>query len=143
MLFRSELEAALGLAQLENWQDMIAKRKRNANYLTKNLHPYGAQGLIQLPYIDTHNSSAWMMYPLVMLGEDKWGMCNYLEESGIETREMLPLTNQPCYNGLFNEADYPVAQWINESGFYIASHQSLSLDDLDYMIDTISNYFME
>jgi len=138
----TELESAIGLAQLETWEDMILARKKNAQYLNDNLHEYAVEGLLQLPYVDDTNSSAWMMYPLVVLDESKWKICNYLEENGIETREMLPLTNQPCYGGLWNEGDYPVAQWINESGFYIGCHQGLDEYDLDKIIDTIGGYFL-
>ena len=47
---------------------------------------------------------------------------NYLEANGVETRDMLPLTNQPYYKEALaiNEDDYPVAKWINNNGFYIA-----------------------
>ena len=41
---------------------------------------------------------------------------------------MLPLTNQPVYHRLlgWREQHYPVAQWINNNGFYIGCHQDLT-----------------
>lgn len=134
----TELEAALGLAQLENWEDMIVSRKANANYLTQGLE--GVEDL-QLPYISKTNSSAWMMYPLVTVNESKWGLCNFLEERGIETREMLPLTNQPCYKGMWDARDYRIAEWINNGGFYVGCHQGLTVENLDRIIDTIKEWY--
>ena len=61
----------------------------------------------------------------------KAALCSWLEERGIETREMLPLTNQPCYQGRFWPDDFPVAKWVNESGLYIGCHQNLTIEDLD------------
>ena len=54
----------------------------------------------------------------------------------IETRDMLPLTNQPVYKKYLNiqEKDYPVARWINNCGFYIGCHQDLTKKDLDKII---------
>ena len=137
----TEMEAALGVAQLENWDDMIKQRAYNANYLTRHLVDLELlHDFISLPYVLEGVHHSWMMYPIVMKHEDKWGMVNHLESRGIETREMMPLTNQPCYEGMFNEDDYPIAKNINECGFYIGCHQGLSTDDLDYIIEVMYEY---
>lgn len=136
----TELEAALGLAQLETWPEMIEARQRNASELTQRLG--GFDEWLQLPAIRPNTGHAFMMYPLVLRHEGKAGLTSWLEERGIETREMLPLTNQPVYAGWCDEAAYPVAQWINASGFYIASHQDLTSEDLDQIVEAITGYFL-
>jgi dTDP-4-amino-4,6-dideoxygalactose transaminase len=135
----TEMQAALGLAQLETWEDMIAKRRSNAEWLTAHLKPY--EDRLQLPAVRPGATHSWMMYPLVLRDEPKWGLVNWLEARGIETREMLPLTNQPVYAGLWNEDDYPVAKWINESGWYVGCHQDLEQRDLDRIVEAIGEYF--
>lgn len=137
----TELEAALGVAQLENWQEMIAKRRANAHYLTTHLSHL--RDYLQLPAIRRDTEHAWMMYPIVLRYDHKQGLTAYLEEHGIETREMLPLTNQPVYQDWCHESDYPVAEWINKSGFYIACHQDLTTDDLQHISDVFKVYFRE
>lgn len=134
----TELEAALGVAQLDDYQTMIAQRQQNAEYLTDGLRRFDR---IQLPSVRPHTGHAFMMYPIVMLNDDKAQITAYLESRGIETRAMLPLINQPCYARLWNPADYPVAQWIDRSGFYIGCHQNLTRADLDYIIGAFANYF--
>lgn len=135
----TELEAALGLAQLEGWQEMIAQRRWNAAALSAALLPL--QGRIQLPRQRPQTGHAFMMYPIVLRHEDKAGLCNHLEAHGIETRDMLPLVNQPCYAGRWNPDDYPVAQWIDRSGFYVGIHQDLTVADIDHIAATITDYF--
>jgi perosamine synthetase len=135
----TELEAALGLAQLEDWQAMIATRQANAIYFIEHLHSY--EDRLQLPAVRPNTDHAWMMLPLVLRYSHKESLCQWLEERGIETREMLPLTNQPVYNSWCNESQYPVAQWINQSGFYVGVHQDLTTNNLDYMAEMISDYF--
>ena len=135
----TELEAALGLAQLETWQAMIVQRQRNAarlSVLLAGLYPY-----IQLPRTRPNTEHSWMMYPIVMIHEDKHSLTEHLEAHGIETRDMLPITNQPAYRGLFRESDYPIAEWINRSGFYVGCHQDLTDADLVSISDTIHSYF--
>ena len=113
----TELEAALALAQLEMWQDNIEKRQANAEYLGLGLECL--EDRLQLSKERLHTSHSYMMFPIILREGDKWDLINYLEERGIETREMLRLTDQPCYKGLWDPDDYPVAKWLNERGYYI------------------------
>jgi perosamine synthetase len=135
----TELEAALGLAQLEGWREMIAKRQMNAQYLATNLWQY--RDYIQLPAVRPETEHAWMMFPIVLRDEPKQAICEELEANGIETREMLPLTRQPCYEEMWNADRYPVADWINRCGFYVGCHQDLNENDLTQIVDSIGKYF--
>ncbi len=139
----TELEAALGLAQLETWEAMIAIRRTNAKILTGKLAHLDSH--LQLPKIRPGNEHSFMMFPIVLRHEPKTALVNFLEENGVETRDMLPLTNQPVYHNLlgWREEDYPVAQWINQNGFYVASHQDLSEFDLDYMAELFERFFRQ
>lgn len=136
----TEMEAALGLAQLEGWEAMVAARQRNARRLLAQLAPLHAQ--LQLPEIRPDSEHVFMMFPLVLRDEPKAALVNFLEQQGIETRDMLPLTNQPVYQQLlgWREEDYPVAQWINRNGFYIGCHQDAAEADLDYGVELLHRY---
>lgn len=131
----TEFESAIGLAQIERYKENVSKRKENATYLYEGLKdlPLG------LPTERLDADHVYMFYPLV--AEDRNELCNYLEEHGIETRYLLPLTNQPVYKDLFNEDDYPVAKMLNEHAFYIASHPGLTKDDLDYIIRIFKEFY--
>lgn len=137
----TEMEAALGLAQLEVGTEMIASRRKNAAYLTRKLS--GHEAFLQLPRIRPGCDHSFMMYPIVLRDRKKDALVNFLEQNRVETREMLPLTNQPLYQRLLGigEADYPVAGWINRSGFYIGCHQDLSAADLNRIVELFDRFF--
>lgn len=135
----TELEAALGRAQLEDWQEMIAARALNAARLAFALSDH--RDRLQLPRMRHRTDHSWMMYPIVLREEEKGPLVNHLEARGIETREMLPLTNQPAYQSWCNERDYPVAQWVNRSGFYIGCHQDLTQVDIDRVGAAFDEFF--
>jgi len=139
----TELEGALGLAHLQDLQSQIEVRRFNGAYLVDKLSTL--KDYIQLPKIRANSDHSFMMFPLVLLNENKTELVNYLELSGIETRDMLPLTNQPVYKAMFDikEGDFPVADWINKQGFYIGCHQDLKIEDLDYIVETLKRYFFE
>lgn len=138
----TELEAALGLAQLDDLQAIIRKRQQNAAYLTEGLKPL--EDRLQLPKVRANTESAWMMYCLVCRQEGiRDALCQHLERSGIGTRLALPLTNQPVYKGLWDENDYPIAGWMNRNAFYIGCHQALTRSDLDFIIEKVGEFFNE
>lgn len=133
----TELEAAIGLAQLDDLPAMIDRRRQNAEWLTGRLQTLSAW--LQLPVVAEHNTHSWMVYPMVLKDGSKWPLMEHLQTWGIECREMMPLTNQPCYQ--FDEAAYPVAAHCNRSGVYVGIHQDLTPEQLDYMADIITGYF--
>lgn len=135
----TELEAALGVAAMETAETMIARRRANAAYLTRELSRF--EDKLQLPEIRPECQHSFMMYPLVLRGESKHDLVNFLEQRGVETRDMLPLVNQPVYSKMVSEDAFPVAKWINSNGFYIGCHQDLSAVDLDYMVELFERYF--
>lgn len=138
-----ELEGALGVAQLENKDFIINTRKANAKILTDGLKDI--EEYLQLPYYPEYVEHSFMMYPLVIKDDREFTrdeIVKYLEQNNIETRPMLPLLNQPIYKEIFGdiEKDYPVAQWINNNGFYVGCHHGLSKDELDMIIKTIHDF---
>lgn len=138
----TEMEAALGLAQLEGAHKIIEGRRRNAHFLTKQLTPLADR--LQLPCEPAGRDHVYMLYPLVTLSEDKWGLVRHLEEHGIETRDLMPLTNQPVYLDMFGrnlENRFPRAKFINNHGFYIGCHQYITRQELEFVVETIFAYF--
>jgi perosamine synthetase len=139
----TEMEAALGLGQLERKDQILAARQRNASYLIRHLKPL--EKFLQLPSWPSHSEHAFMMFPIVARKpEDKEKLVFFLEQNNIETRDMLPLINQPIYKKLFGdlEPQYPVATRINRQGFYIGCHQALKVRDLEYIVRKFGEFFL-
>lgn len=137
----TELESALGVAQLENeLKQNIEKRRKNAQILTELLKDL--EHLIQLPSVRLGNEHSFMMYPIVLRKMRKKELVQYLESNDIETRELLPLINQPIYRKLFkfNAKDFAVSRWLIRSGFYVGCHQELMQTDLEYISSTIHTF---
>jgi len=131
----TELEAAIGCAELEVWGDNIAKRRHNASTLIMALR--------DLPlYMPEAIGSAHMMLPILTNMRD--ALVLHLEKRGIETRPMLPLTNQPYLRSVFGddvEQRFPVAHDINQRGFYVGCYPTLNDDDLARMSEVFHEFY--
>ena len=139
----TEMEAALGLAQLDEQSENHARRLHLASRLTAGLADL--QEYLQLPAVRPGAEHAYMFYPIVVnnkrVSRDR--LIQHLETSAIETRYLLPLINQPIYRQLFGNLDtqYPVAALLNSNAFYVGCYPDMTDEDVDYMVDRFHNYF--
>lgn len=150
----TEFEAALGLGQLYRLENHIKDRRRIAVALTEGLAPFrhylkfSGYGNLEVETGAFANQPyAYMMYPIEVRefsGIDKWDLCLHLEKNGIETREMLPLINQPCYKDLnIKIEDFPNADRVNRNGFYIGCHPGMTDADVRHVFDTFERFFYD
>lgn len=141
----TELEAALGLAELDGWEKMIKTRQDNAEYLIGGLTDGVIDGEdsnkvlpIKFPITDVSKHS-FMFFP--MLVEHRNALMLFLEKNGIQTRTMMPLTTQPVVQPYFVPGSFPVADDINERGLLIGCHQYLGKKELEYIIEKIKEFY--
>jgi dTDP-4-amino-4,6-dideoxygalactose transaminase len=138
----TELEGALGLGQMKRWRQIVGARKKHAKQLTKGLSPLSQW--LQLPSKRANADHVFMMYGIIVKdGVDRDDLIFYLERKGIETRYLLPITNQPVYKKVWGEIEdnYPNAKLINQRGFYMGCHPDLTREDIDYVVSTFKQYF--
>ena len=122
---------------------MIARRRANAARLTEALRPLEER--ILLPRTLPDRDHSFMMYPLVVRDERKTGLVEWLELHGVETRDMMPLVDQPALEDVLvvDRDALPATQWINASGLYVGCHQDLGEADMDRLAELIHAYFQE
>ena len=136
----TELEAAIALSELERSDEIIARRRANAKYLTDKLCDVSQ---LQLPWTPFGSEHSFMMFPMVVKDiEDREKFLMHLEANGIETRYMFPLLSQPIYKKLFPrlETQFEVARRLARQGFFIGIHQGLTTEDLDCVSDKIHEF---
>ena len=138
----TEVEAALGLAELERKETIIKKRKQVGQKLTYALSQFSE--FFQLPQVRPDAEHIYMLYPIVVKDSriEKEDFVLFLEKNGIETRLFMPLLTQPIYKRLFGdiESHYPVAKTLVACGFIIGSHPYIGDDDIVYIRDLFKKY---
>lgn len=139
----TELEAAIGLAQIDVVEDHVEVRRQNASMITE------AMGNMKIPAFLPREKEgcfhSWMVYPILLSKEvSRDEVMGKLNSMGIETRFMMPLINQPCYEELgIAQGRFPIAEYINSYGFYVGCHQDLTLADISYLINSVGMSVLE
>ena len=131
----TNLQAAVGLAQLEKLDEHIKRKRRIGKLYTELLT--GIHGL-QLPLsITDYAENIYWVYGIVLKGQvpfDAKELMRRLKEKGIGTRPFFwPMHEQPVFKkmGLFKGENYPVAKRIARRGFYVPSGLALTDEQID------------
>lgn len=136
----TNLQAALGLAQLERMDEIVAKKRWIGREYTHCLQ--GLPGL-QLPTEEPWARSVYWMYGVVLseeTGMDAAEFARRLAEQGVDTRPFfLGMHEQPVFHrrGLFQNERYPVAERIARQGLYLPSGLALTEAQLETVCEAV------
>jgi perosamine synthetase len=136
----TNIQAAIGLAQLERIGEMVERRRSHAMAYNRLL---GDMPGIQRPAERPWAKNVYWMYSILIL--DAFGMgrdelMKVLEEKGIESRTFFfPMHEQPVFQEMkiFPDEKYPIAEDLGRRGLYLPSSSGLSDDEIRYVCDTI------
>lgn len=129
----TNLQAALGLAQLERMDQIVARKRWMGQEYTHRLKDI--EGL-QLPVEDPWARSVYWMYGVVLSEEpgiDASQFAQRLREHGVDTRPFfLGMHEQPIFHerGLFISERYFVAERLARQGLYLPSGLALTEEQL-------------
>ncbi len=142
----TDMQAALGLSQLNKLDGFVEARKKNFAYLEKRLT--GVEGLI-LPRATPKSDPAWFGYPITLdpaHPAERAALMNFLSERLIGTRLIFAgnLLKQPAYK----DVDFRVVGNLTNTdivmnrSFWVGVFPGLTEPMLDFVADSIIE-FME
>jgi len=137
----TNLQAALGLAQLDRIDQIVARKRQIGQRYAEHLSELpGLHLQVQQPWA----KSVYWMNGLVLdeavTGLDATACAARLAERGVETRPFfLGMHEQPVLRqrGLFAGETYPVAERIARQGLYLPSGLALRDDEIDRVCEIV------
>lgn len=144
----TDMQAAIGCAQLDKLDAIVAKRRDNFAYLRNGLE--GVDGLI-LPEAQTNSNPSWFGF-LITVKEDagftRNDLTQYLEDHKVQTRNLFAgnLLKHPAFEQYTDGIDYrvvgnlPMTDTIMNATFWIGVYPGMTNEKLQYMIDTIQDF---
>jgi perosamine synthetase len=136
----TNLQAALGLSQIQRMEEIIQRKRAIAAAYTERLKNIA---VLQLPCEENWARSVYWMYGIVLQDSVSMNAAEFgdaLRNRGIETRPFfLGMHEQPVFHrrGLFSDEKYPVAERLARRGLYLPSGLGLIDDQIDFICDAI------
>lgn len=137
----SNLQAAIGCAQLERIDAIIERKRQIASRYDRAL---AGVPWLQRPVEEAYARNVYWMYHVGLLGpaaSRRTDVMRRLDEKGIETREgFIPANLQEIFQaeGWTTRAACPRANAVAYSTFYLPSHPTLADEDVEYVAASLA-----
>jgi CDP-6-deoxy-D-xylo-4-hexulose-3-dehydrase len=141
----TDMQAAVGCAQLQKLPDFIKKRQKNFQFLHEQMSDM--EKWFYLPEALEDSKPSWFGFMLTCKDAvDKNQIVHYLESHGIQTRMLFAgnLTKQPCFDEMRKEKKgyRVIGELVNtdivmERSFWIGIYPGMTEPMLCYMLKTL------
>ena len=140
----NEIEAAVGLGNIEIFHDILEKRRRNVRYLIKKFDRF--EKYFWYLKEESHevlgpHAFSIILKPGVNFTKDEF--VSYLEKEGVDSRNLfysIP-TQTPSYEFMgYKLGDFPETEYCSDNGTHIGCHQDIELSQCDYAIETVAKF---
>jgi len=131
----TNLQAAVGLAQLENAAWHLEQRRRVAGLYAKYLS--ALEGLVAVQEVPEGAEHVYWMISVLLKGEKpRDAVMERMEAAGVEMRPLFyPMHTMPPYED--RDAHFPVAEALSARGINLPSHGLLTEEQVKYIVDML------
>lgn len=141
----TDMQAAVGCAQLKKFPSFVERRIHNFNRLLEALQPVSDK--LILPQATEHSIPSWFGFIVTCKdGVDRNKVVPYIEEKGVQTRMLFAgnLTKHPCFDemrkagtGYRVVGSLAITDQIMENSFWVGVYPGMTDEMIDYMAKTM------
>lgn len=142
----TDLQAAIGTAQLKKLPGFVERRRSNWEYLRENLK--GMEEYFILPEKEACSEPCWFGFILLIRPESgcrRDSIVKYLEEHNIQTRNLFAgnITRHPCFESMKEGKDYRIAgrlentDLVMNNGFWVGVYPGMTEPMLEEIVKRI------
>lgn len=142
----TDLQAAIGVVQMDKLPQFIQQRKHNFLRLYEGLARY--QDFLILPQWDPRAEVAWFAFPITVRDNLRFtrnDLVRHLEASGVETRFLFAgnIIRQPGYRDIRYRVSGPLtnSDLVMRGSFFVGVYPGLDDARLDYMLGVFGQFF--
>ena len=144
----TEMQAAIGCAQIKKLDKFTEMRRNNFNYLKENLRCL--EDKLILPEATENSNPSWFGFLItVKEGVNRKELVEHIEKHNIQTRALFAgnIIKHPCFDDIRETNSYRVVSNLENSNrilndtFWIGVYPGMTTEKLDYMIKIIKQYF--
>ena len=145
-----ELQASIGLAQLDKLDEIHQKRKENYANLISKFEKY--EEFFHLPKPTEKSDPSWFAFPLTIKDSapfNRWEITGFLEDAKIQTRPYFAgnVMLQPGYNHLVNTSEiikkFPVARKVTTDTFFVGTSPVITPEKIDYVGEVLARFMKD
>jgi len=139
----TNVQAAIGLAQLERVEEHVKKKVWIGKTYSELLKPLQEKALVQLPAEKEWAKNTYWMYGIMLnerMGVDAKAAMKKLAEMGIQTRPFFyPLHRQPAFEKFnwYRKETLPVSENLYKCGLYLPTGLTLDKESIERVAEAL------
>jgi len=140
----NEIEAAVGLGNIDIFHDILEKRRANVRHLIKAFSKF--EKYFWYLKEDAHEVLGPHAFSIIIkpgLNFTKDAFVTYLEKKGVDSRNLfycIP-TQTDSYQFMGHKlGDFPQAEYCSDHGTHIGCHQDVGAAQMDYVVGVVSKF---
>jgi CDP-6-deoxy-D-xylo-4-hexulose-3-dehydrase len=144
----TDMQAAVGVAQLKKLPGFIQKRKDNFRQIYKNLEKHSEY--LQLPIVSEKSNPSWFGFPITVKDSAPFTrneLTQYLEDNNIMTRLVFAgnIVRQPAYTEVEKRVPGPLTNTdiVMNNTFFIGVYPEIDEPKIDYIIGVFTDFIRE
>ena len=137
----TDMQAALGISQLDKIDFLLSERKRVAEIYASELSNIPE---VIIPQIAKNNNHTWFVFPIRVPEDKRDTLIDYLNKNKIQSKAYFDpcIHLQPFYTKLgFKEGDFPVAEKLSKTTLILPLFVGLKSDDIFFICKVIKTFF--
>ena len=141
----TDMQAAIGCAQLEKFPEFVKKRRKNFERLLMGLQD--VQDKLILPVAQSDSNPSWFGFMMTCKeGTEREKVVPYIEKHGVQTRMLFAgnIIKHPCFDELRNRKEgYRIVGTLKNTDriikdtFWVGVYPGMTEEMIDYMIKVI------
>jgi perosamine synthetase len=134
----TNLQAAIGVAQLERLAELLARHREVASWYKEALT--GVRGLWWQREKEWARHAWWQFVVIIEdeFGADRDAVINRLQANGVDARRLYyPMHQQPIYEESARGREYPVADYLAARGVCLPTWSGLKREDVHYVCEQL------
>ncbi|HIC96181.1 TPA: DegT/DnrJ/EryC1/StrS family aminotransferase [Candidatus Bipolaricaulota bacterium] len=138
----SDINCALGLAQLSRIDEILEKREQVAQLYNDRLKEIEG---VEIPYISPEVKMSWFVYVIQLntkyTREDRDRILRELKARGIGCSDYFqPIHLQPFYRELgYREGDFPITEAVSARTIALPFYNDLTEQEIDYVVENLAD----
>ncbi|QZT36144.1 lipopolysaccharide biosynthesis protein RfbH [Halosquirtibacter xylanolyticus] len=144
----SDMQASVGVAQLDKLDSFIESRKQNFKILKNHLQQYSSY--LILPEATPNSDPSWFGFMFSIVENEHFSrldIVEHLEDEGILTRQLFAgnLTRQPAYE----DVNYRIVRelkntdYVMKNGIFIGVYPGIDSERMDHMKSSFNRFFQK
>ena len=143
----NEMEAAIGLGNLELYHDILQKRRTNLYYLLGQFRRFEPH-LTSIREADGEQIGPHALPIVVGKGAPftRDELVDHLAQHGIDSRSLFSSMPTQCPGFAFlghKLGDFPNAEYVGDHGLHVGVHQDLTQEHLDHLVQVVEGFLQK